>query len=458
MMQKKSEDRQSIHGQWSSRWAFIMAATGSAVGLGNIWRFPYIAGESGGGAFVLVYIACVLLFGIPIMMCEILLGRRGRQNPTDTMASLAKDEGLSANWHYLGWMGIVAGFLILSFYSVLAGWVLEYIWWTGSGRLSMVSGAEIDGLFEGLLASPLRLLLLHTVFMLMTIAVTMRGVKYGLERATLALMPCLFVLLLLMAAYAMTTDGFAEGVRYLLYPEWQQISGGMLVAALGQAFFSLSLGMGAIMIYGSYLSADTSVMKVACSIAAVDTLVAIVAGLVIFPLVFTYQLEPSAGPSLIFETLPRAFAVMPYGQVVALMFFVLLLFAALSSAISLLEPAVTWLIERRGLDRVVASIVAGIVAWLLGIGSLLSFNVWQEYKLFDKTYFELVDYVTSNIILPVGGLLIVVFTAWFMSKKSVAEELQLGDGLLLRCWQLTVSYVAPIGVVAVFLHALGLFG
>ena len=447
--------RQSIHGQWSSRWAFIMAATGSAVGLGNIWRFPYLTGEYGGGAFVLMYIGCVLLVGIPIMMSEVLLGRRGRQSPINTMASLAEEEGLTSGWRYLGWMGVVAGFLILSFYSVVAGWTLEYIFQAGSGSFLTATDEEIGEIFDNLLRNPGQLMAMHTLFMALTVVVVAMGVQSGLERAVKFLMPALFILLLLMVGYAMSTDGFEEGLYYLFYPDWSKLSGEGFLAALGQAFFSLSLGMGAIMVYGSYLPDDASIANTSVTIALADTLVAIMAGLAIFPLVFAYGLETGSGPGLIFVTLPIAFGQMPYGQIFGTGFFILLLFAAWTSSISLLEPAVAWLVENRGIARARSAAIAGLIAWVLGIGSVLSFNLWQDYRLFDKTYFEIMEYVTSNIMLPLGGLLIAVFTAWLMSRKAVIEELGLGEGLIFRTWLFVVRYVAPIGVVIIFLHAIG---
>jgi len=448
-----TEKRQSIHGQWSSRWAFIMAATGSAVGLGNIWRFPYITGEYGGGAFVLMYLACVLLVGIPIMMAEVMLGRRGRQSPINTMEALSKEEGLNPAWRYLGWMGVVAGFMILSFYSVVAGWTLEYIFQAGSGNFLTATDGEIGEIFDSLLRDPGQLLAMHTLFMALTVVVVAMGVRSGLERAVKFLMPTLFILLLIMVGYAMSTDGFQEGLYYLFYPDWSKLSGEGFLVALGQAFFSLSLGMGAIMVYGSYLPDDASIGHTTVTIALADTLVAIMAGLAIFPLVFAYGLEAGSGPGLIFVTLPIAFGQMPYGQIFGTGFFILLLFAAWTSSISLLEPAVAWLVENRGIARPKSAAIAGLIAWTLGIGSVLSFNLWQDYKIFDKTYFDIMDYVTSNILLPFGGLLIAIFTAWMMSRKAVVTELGLGEGFVFQAWLFVVRFVAPIGVVVIFLHA-----
>ena len=459
--------RNSIHGQWSSRWAFILAATGSAVGLGNIWRFPYLAGENGGGAFVLMYLLCVLVVGIPIMMAEVMLGRRGRQSPINTMRTLASEEGAGQYWQLLGWMGVVSGFLILSYYSVIAGWTIAYIFRTGTG---MFVGADADStakIFSELVSDPERLLAWHTMFMMMTIVVVARGVKSGLEQAVRYLMPALFILLMMMVGYAMHTEKFMDGVRYLFIPDFVKLSeknifGDLFLSALGQAFFSLSLGMGAIMIYGSYLSDKASIAWTTFSIAFADTLVAIFAGIAIFPIVFTYGLEPAGGPGLIFLTLPIAFGQMPFGTLFGTLFFFLLMFAAWTSAISLLEPAVAWLVENHGMTRVKATALAGIIAWALGLLTVLSFNHWAFTFSFagqtkENGIFDILDILTANIMLPLGGLLVAIFSVWLMSRHSSEEEIGLGDGASYECWRFIVRYVAPAGVILIFMHTIGIF-
>tara|TARA_R110000782_G_scaffold39043_5_gene91055 strand:- start:640 stop:2052 length:1413 start_codon:yes stop_codon:yes gene_type:complete len=459
--------RSSIHGQWSSRWAFILAATGSAVGLGNIWRFPYLAGENGGGAFVLVYLVCVVLVGLPILMAEILLGRRGRQSPINTMAALAADEGLSRHWQLLGWMGVVAGFIILSYYSVIAGWTLAYIFRTGSGLFVDADAALSKQVFTDLTSDPEKLLAWHTMFIVMSVVVISRGVKSGLEKAVKFLMPALFILLLVMVGYAMSTEKFMEGISYLFVPDFERLAdknffADILLPALGQAFFSLSIGMGAIMIYGSYLSQKSSITFNCFTIAIADTSVAILAGIAIFPVVFTYGLEPAGGPGLIFITLPIAFGQMPFGTFFGTLFFVLLLFAAWTSAISLLEPAVTWLVENRNMSRVKATSIAGVIAWTLGLVTVLSFNHWAFPFSFagvikENGFFDIFDILTSNIMLPIGGLLVAIFAAWLMSRSSTVDELGLDDGLAYQAWRFAVRYVAPVGVIVIFLNAIGIF-
>ncbi len=447
--------RTSIHGQWSGRLAFVLAATGSAVGLGNIWKFPYIAGENGGGAFVLVYLVCIAMIGIPIMMAEILLGRRGRQNPVNTMATLAEEEGASPSWGLLGWMGVLAGFMILSYYSVVAGWALAYIFKAGSGAFSSTGAEGVAAFFGELTGSAGSLLFWHTVFMVMTMLVVARGVRSGLERAVKWLMPGLFVILVLLVGYAMAEGDFARGIQFLFSPDFGKLSMNAVLIAMGHAFFTLSLGMGAIMIYGSYLPENVSIARTAFMVGLADTTVALLAGMAIFPIVFANGLEPGAGPGLVFQTLPIAFGQMPGGVIVGVMFFVMLSFAAWSSSISLIEPAVTWLVENRNMTRGKASILAGIVTWLLGVGSALSFNLWGDYKLWGKTFFDLIDYLTANIMLPLGGVFIAIFAGWVMQRSSVRAELQMSESAGFELWHFLVRFVAPLAVIIVFLGAIG---
>ncbi|AKJ95923.1 MULTISPECIES: sodium-dependent transporter [Thioalkalivibrio] len=446
----------SIHGQWTTRLAFILAATGSAVGLGNIWRFPYIAGENGGGAFVLVYLGCILLIGLPVMMAEILLGRRGRQSPINTMSALAREEGLTRAWGMIGWIGVLAGFLILSFYSVVAGWSLSYVFKSGTGGFLGLDADGSESMFGNMLADPEALLAWHTIFMVMTAMVVARGVQSGLEKAVTILMPLLFVMLVVMVGYAMVEGQFLAGLEFLLYPDFSALSANAVLLAMGQAFFTLSLGMGAIMIYGSYLQSDASIARTSAAVVGADTLVAIMAGLAIFPIVLGAGLSAEQGPGLIFVTLPLAFADMPGGLYFGTMFFVLLVFAAWTSAISIIEPAVAFLVENMGLTRVMATAMIAIGAWFLGIGALLSLNVWSDYTLFDMGILDLLDYVTANILLPLGGFLIAIFVGWRMTERSVQSELRLKHPVLYQVWYFLVRFVAPVAILFVFLRAVEL--
>ena len=444
-----------LHGLWTSRWTFVLAATGSAVGLGNVWKFPYITDVNGGGAFVLVYLGCILLITLPIMMAEIMLGRAGRRSPVNTMRALARQAGASRLWMAVGWLGLTAGFLILSYYSVIAGWTIAYVPRAAAGDFAGLDGAGIAAEFAALLADPAELVIWHSFFMLMTVGVISRGVSQGLERAVSVLMPGLFVLLLVLLGYALTLDGFGAGVAYLFRPDFSQLSGAGFLAALGQAFFTLSIGMGAIMAYGAYLPDETNLASTTLFVGAADTLVALVAGLVVFALVFSTGLEPAAGPGLIFETLPHAFGQMPGGAIIGGVFFLLLMVAAWTSAISLLEPAVAWLVERFDITRPAAAAGCGAVAWLLGLGTLFSFNLLADFKpVAGRTLFDLTDYLTSNIMLPLGGLLIALFVAWRMSDATRRAEAGLG-GPLYTGWLWLLRVVAPLGVLLVFLSAVG---
>lgn len=454
--------RKSIHGQWSSRWAFVLAATGSAVGLGNIWKFPYIAGENGGGAFVLIYLICICLIGVPIMMAEIMLGRRGRQNPVMTMETLAQEESSSSAWRYLGIMGVLAGFFILSYYSVIAGWALSYILEAVTGTFVNSSPDKVGEVFSGLVSSPGKLLFWHTLFMMMTMFVVARGVRSGLEKAVRWLMPGLFIILVLLVGYAMAEGSFEHGINFLFSPDFSKLHWGAVLTAMGHAFFTLSLGMGAIMIYGSYLPAKVSITKTTFMVAAADTIVALLAGMAIFPIVFVNDLAPGAGPGLVFQTLPIAFGNMPGGVIVATLFFIMLVFAAWSSSISLIEPAVTWLVEKKAMRRTRACVISGVATWLLGIVTVLSFNEWAFTFHFagqKKTegLFDILDILTANLMLPLGGLLIAIFAGWQMSKASSSDELGMkSDSLSYRLWKFLVCYITPVAVTIILLKALGI--
>lgn len=441
------------HAQWSSKLTFILAATGSAVGLGNIWKFPYMVGESGGAAFVLVYLICIALVGLPILVAEWLLGRRGQKNPINTMADLAKQEGRSKGWVLLGISGVLGAFVILSFYSVIGGWSLSYTLGSVTGDFSGQDADGIGALFNGLLASPGTLLLWHSLFMILVIGIVARGVTAGLEGAVRTLMPALGIILVVLVGYGLFSGYFGEAISFMFNPDWSKLGGDVVLAAMGQAFFTLSLGMGIMMAYGSYLGEDVDLLGTARTVIILDTLFALIAGLAIFPIVFANGLDPSSGPGLIFVTLPLAFGNMTGGVVIGLLFFLLLTFAALTSAISLLEPVVETVEERTPLSRVGATLVAGAATWALGIAALLSFNAWSEVSLLGLSIFDFLDTLTSKYLLPLTGLLAVVFVGWFLDGDKVRRELGLGDTGS-KLWNLTTRFIAPIGVVVVFVSSL----
>ncbi len=447
-------EQNSIHGLWRNRWLFILAATGSAVGLGNIWKFPYITGENGGGAFVLVYLFCICLIGLPVMLAEVMLGRMGRQSPINTMRAIAKDAGANRLWSGIGWMGAIAGFLILSFYSVIAGWALAYIFRMAGGVFDGATAETASATFNNLIGNPEVLLAWHSIFMVLTIAVVARGVNQGLEKAIRILMPMLFVLLFLLMGYALSSDGFAEGFSFLFSFDSSKLTSESIVIALGHAFFTLSLGLGAIMAYGAYMPADISIGKTVVLVGILDTLVALAAGLAIFPIVFTNGLEPGAGPGLLFQTLPIAFGQMPAGTIFGTLFFVLITFAAWSSSISLAEPIVAWAVESKGMSRASAATWVGVCAWLLGLGTVFSFNLWDDVTFFGKTIFDCLDFLTTNILLPLGGLFIAVFVGWVMRKSDVANEVKMSNPVLFKAWQIVLKFIAPIAVAVVLINGL----
>ena len=447
--------RTSLHGHWSSKLGFVLAVTGSAVGLGNIWKFPYVTGQYGGGAFVLVYLACIVLIGLPVMMSEILIGRRGRRNPIATMALLGAEEGKSTNWRWVGAMGVIAGILILSYYSVYGGYSLAYVVKIASGVFSNAVAADVIAVRDGFEGSWISVGLYHTLFMGVSIFVVALGVEGGLERAVRFMVPALFLLLIILLGYSMNTGHFAEGLAFMFTPDFNKLSWDGVLAAMGQAFFTLSIGMGAVMAYGAYLPEETSITGSAIAVAVADTAIAITAGLVIFPLVFANGLDIDAGPSLVFITLPLAFGQMTGGTIFGTLFFVLLSFAAWTSAISLLEPAVAWVVEKYNRTRAEAAILIGIAIWALGLGTVLSFNVLAEFRFLRGTFYDNLDFLTINLMLPLGGLFIAIFAGWVMCRNSTAEELG-GAGTSYKLWRGLVRYAAPIGILFVFLKAVGL--
>jgi NSS family neurotransmitter:Na+ symporter len=446
--------RSSLHGNWSSRMAFILAVTGSAVGLGNIWKFPYIAGQNGGGAFVLVYLACVILIGMPVMMSEILIGRRGRRNPVATMELLGKEEGSSGHWKWVGGMGVLAGILILSYYSVIAGWTLAYIVKSVTGAFAGASPDAVGAEFASYTGDWRLVGLTHTIFMGLAVFVVARGVERGLEQAVRFMVPALLVLMLILLLYSINSGYFGQGVAFMFTPDFDKLTWNSVLAALGQAFFTLSIGMGAVMAYGAYLPEETSITGASAAVVTADTAIAMLAGLAIFPLVFANGLTPADGPGLVFNTLPLAFGQMSGGVFFSTIFFVLLSFAAWTSAIGLMEPAVAWIVERFNKTRAQATVGVGLLIWIIGFGSVLSFNVLSDFTFLAGTIFANVDYLTSNIMLPLGGLLIAFFAGWVMCRNSTADELGTA-GTSFKLWRITARFIAPVGILFVLLKAIG---
>ncbi len=444
--------QKGMHGTWVSRWTFIMAATGSAVGLGNMWKFPYVAGSNGGGAFVLVYLACILLVGVPVMMAEVMLGRHGRKSPVNSMRDIVAESGVHRNWSHLGWLGVVAAILILSFYAVIAGWALSYIFEMASGELRGIDGETAGRVFERLLEEPSRLILWQTIFLTLCVAVVMGGVKKGLGVAVETLMPLLFFILLGLLIFSYFKGDFEAAVNFLFQFSFDQLTWRSVLEAMGQAFFTLSIGMAAIMAYGAYMPQKANIGKTILIVAFFDSAVAIISGLVIFSIVFaTPGIEPSAGPGLMFISLPVAFGNMTGGLLIGAIFFVLVSIAAWSSAISLLEPCVVWFVETKNVGRFEANLVFAVIAWVLGLGTVFSFNIWSGYQLLGFTFFDFLDFLTANIMLPISGLLIALFVGYVIDKKITDSEMQGINPRIETTWLFSLRYIAPIAIGAVFI-------
>ena len=435
------------HGAWIGKWTFILAATGSAVGLGNIWGFPYKAGTNGGGAFVLIYLGCILIIGLPIMISEIIIGRRAGNSPINAMKKIAIESNRSSIWQLVGWSGIFAGILILSFYSVIAGICLNYIFiaFTSNGLISSPDQ------FSSVISSPINLIAWHTIFIVLTALIVSAGVKDGIGRMVKILMPMLGFLMIFMVVYSMINGDFSQAMSFLFAPDFSNVTSDTLLQAMGQAFFSLSLGMGSIMAYGAYMPKNQNVVNSSFTVASLDTLIAILAGLAIFPIIFAFNLEPNSGPGLVFVSMLSAFNQMQFGQLIGPLFFILLSVAALSSSISLLEPGVAYLSEEGVLSRKSSAIIISIFIWILGLGSAFSFNIWSDFNLIgNKNFLDSMDFLANQILLPLGGMLIAIFVGWYMDKSLIKSEVGVTNSLLYRMWRFFVKFVAPLCVGYIF--------
>ena len=449
------------HETWSSRLTFLLAAVGAAIGLGNIWKFPYIMGENGGSAFVLVYLLSILFVAVPILIAEIMLGRRGKQSPPHTMAIIAKQEGRSKNWSVVGWLGILSAYLIMTYYSVIAGWAMSYMFKAGGGKFEDQDAKAIAAEFNALLADPTQLTIWHAVFMTITMFILIRGLRKGIERTVQVLMPLLFILLLVMVAYAAVEGDMAAGLHFMFDFDISAINARVVLMAIGHAFFSIGVAMGLMMGFGAYLGKEISIARSALIISAMDTAVALIAGIAIFPIVFANGLDPAEGPGLVFVTLPIAFGNMTGGIVFGTLFFVLLFFAALTSAIGTLEPAVAWVEEHRGIKRSTAAILICSSAFVIGLGTVFSFNIWSEWhplgftgRFADTGFFDLLDYITANLMMPASGLLLALFVGWRISPQAVADELDIQNPWFFKTWYWLLRWVVPISITIIFISNL----
>lgn len=432
-------------GQWNSRLGFILAAAGSAVGLGNIWKFPYVVGMNGGSAFLLVYLLLIVFLGLPILVAEIMLGKATQRDPVGAFQHLA---GRKSPWKIVGFMGVLAAFVILSFYSVVAGWCIEFIWQGVQGAYSSSgSPAAVQKIFENLTGSSSMQSWYHGIFMVITVAIVFAGVQSGLQKVCEVLMPTLLVILIGLICFAMTQPGAAQGVEFLLKPDVSKLNGKAILAAMGQCFFSLSLGMGAMLTYGSYLRKEDRVVSSAGWVVTTDTGIALLAGFVIFPIVFSFGIEPGAGPGLVFVSLPAAFQQLPGGTLVGIAFFVLLLAAAITSAISLLEVITAYFVDEFKMPRHLAAVMFGVICFIIGVGCAHSMD-----------YFGFLDNLASNYLLPLGAMFISLFAGWKLKLEIARSEFAGGRGeMIFNVWLACVRFVAPFLVALVFLNSTGLF-
>lgn len=454
MQQNMQEQEQHEH--WSSRWLFVMAAVGSAVGLANIWRFPYYTGQNGGGAFVLIYIAAVFFLALPLVIGEFMLGRRGQDCPTESLKKIIRETGAGPGWVIIGFLGIVSTSLILSFYSIIGGETMIYAVKSVAGVFNDITAEGAGEVSAGYNASWPTVLLGHSLFMGITVYISANGISGGLEKAVKWMMPLLFLILIGMVGYAMVTGDFLAALAYLFTPDFSKVNADVIIDAFGQAFFSVSVGATTLMAYGSYLKQSDSIADSAALIVSADTLVALLAGLALFPIIFAYGLDAGGGPGLVFETVPLAFGNMPGGLFFGTLFFILLVFAAVTSSISMLEVPVAWLDSKDNWSRKKAAIVCGLVIWTIGILPVLSLNKLQDFHPLgalgvQKTFFDLFDYLTGNIMLPVTGLLTALFVGWIVPEAISREELKvLREHHWFKAWMIMLRYGVSAVLLVVF--------
>lgn len=444
-------DSPSGHRIWRGKLTFIMAAAGSAVGLGNLWKFPFIAGENGGGAFVLVYLGCILCFGIPLLMAEIGIGRSTRKDAMGAFSVLAKRSASASGWKGVGGLAIATSYLILSFYTVVAGWCLYYFWFTATGNFNdpgiTVDKAYTGATFDGLLGSPITLTLFSTLFLGITYLIIRSGIDRGIEKAINWLMPSLMLMLAILVGYSAANGNFQAAVDFLFTADFSKLTAESIVIAVGHSFFTLSLASAAMITYGSYMSDKASIAKTAFAVAGIDTLVALTAGLAIFPLVFQYGLEPGAGPGLMFISLPLIFNDMPYGQFFGSMFFFMLFIAALTSAFSLMEPTVAWLEQRFSIKREKASVYTAISLWVVSLGTVFSLNIWNTPLFFGKTFFDALDFLTANVFMTIGAFATALFCGYCLKQPQL--EAMFGKGsVAIPLFRIALRYLVPVFVLA----------
>ncbi len=445
---------------WSSRMGFLLATIGAATGLGGLWRFPFIAGDNGGGAFVLLYIVFVILLGIPIMLAEMAIGRLGQQSAVGSIRRLVSEGRHARIWQSIGILSVFIPFFGLAYYAVVAGWALDYLYLAATGALDVTTPEASRAAFETYTTAPARQLMLHAAFIVMTILVVARGVSGGIERASKIMMPALFVILVLLAVYNMATGAGAEAAAFLLRPDFSKLTAEVALMAMGHALFSLAVGVGMLITYSAYASPNYRLLPAVAIIAGANTLVAVLAGLAIFSVVFAYGLDAGEGPGLLFVTLPVGFALMPGGRIVAFLFFLLVVFAAYTTTIGMLEPVVAWLDERLKWGRARLAWLAGGGAWLAGILPVLSFNLLSGWHplggvrlLSGKTMFDLFDFFISTALLPLNALLIALFAGWALGTRRIADALGLGSGTVYLVWASLLRIGVPAAIILLWINS-----
>lgn len=440
---------------FGSKIGVILATVGCAVGLGNIWRFPYMVGANGGAAFLMIYIVCILLLGLPVMLTEFFIGRYSRKNAAGAFKVMAP----GTHWSIIGYNGVLAAFLILGFYSVVSGWTLEYVYQAFTGSLQGKTAADFTVGFEAFSSSIVRPIMWTIIFIAITHFIIISGVEKGIERASKIMMPVLFFILVALCIRAVTLDGAGEGLAFLFKPDFDKITSSVVLSAMGQAFFSLSIGMGCLITYSSYFDKDTKLQTTALQVTILDTMVAVLAGIMIFPAVFSFGIAPTAGPELVFITLPNVFGQLPFGNAWSLVFFILLALAALTSTISLHEVATAYVHEEYHISRKKAAWFVSAGVLILGILSSLSFGVLKEATIFGLTFFDALDYLTAKIMLPLGGMLICIFAGTRVNKKILKSELTNKHSIpfyFFNTYAFFIQYIAPAAIGLIFLNELGL--
>ncbi len=446
---------EKIRDSFGSRIGVIAAAAGSAIGLGNIWRFPYIAGENGGGAFLLVYLLFILLIGVPVMLSEFVIGRSAQRNPLGAFKRLAP----KGHWYLVGFMGIAAAFFILAFYTTVAGWTLEYLYLAVANGFEGKGPDQMSMMFDQFMSSGLRPVIWQLIFMVLTAYIVFNGIKNGIEKYTKILMPALLVIIVILGIRSITLPGAGEGLVFLFRPDFSKITANVIMQALGQAFFSLSIGMGTLITYGSYISKKDNLGATAVSVSVADVFIAILAGIAIFPAVFAFGITPEAGPGLVFITLPMIFEQMAGGYFFSLIFFLLLSIAALTSTISVLEVVVAYVSEELEINRKKATVLAAGSIAILGVFSTLSQGPLSQLSFAEMNLFDLLEYTSANVMLPLGGLFIVLFAGWFMGIDKLFAELSSNNAFKINykfIYLFIVRFLAPIAIAVVFLNGIGI--